>query len=542
MFAHLVTESVDAFNERFKETEPIRLVIGTTGALLSSYLLFKVVQGAREHPHGIKGYLFHNLLSLAEKMPMVNTRIAEQKSKMYEKVKQALPKIQSDEKIYKLPLEGIAADELLNRLQKIKDQDHVSTKLSGTIYMPMDEHSKLLASTFALFMHTNPLHYDVFLSTKKFEAEVVSMTVQLLNGKQDPVTGDGACGAMTSGGTESILMALKAYRDQARAEKPWIKHPEIVAPTTAHAAFDKGCHYFGIKLVHVDVDQTTFKVDPMAVRKKITRNTIAIVASAPSFPQGSIDPIEDLAKIALEYNIGFHVDCCLGGFVLPFAKKLGYDIPDFDYRVNGVKSISADTHKYGLATKGSSVITFHSKHLRRYMYFVCPSWTGGIYASPSIAGSRAGAQIATCWASMMHMGEKGYLESTKRIMEAARKIKQGIEQIPNLYICGEAKAMVVAFASKTLNIYQIGDRMSHRGWTLNTLQYPASLHICVTPNNAGSADEFLQDLRTSVEEVQNKTCDLNEGMAPLYGLAVSLPDKALIQDLVGEVLDTTLEV
>lgn len=538
-----IQRAIDSFNDKYRDTKASTIVLSTTGSLLFLYASNRLIQNIREHPNGFKGYLFQNVLKFVERVPGVSGKIAEQREKMSEKIKQSFPEVKGDEKVFRLPLEGVAADQLLKRLQNIRDQDHLSEKLSGTVYMHTpDEHAKLLADTFAMFMHTNPLHYDVFLSTKKFEAEVVRMTIEMMNGKYDDKLGEGVCGAMTSGGTESILMALKAYRDQARAEKPWIKHPEIVAPKTAHAAFDKGCHYFGIKLVHVDVDQTTFKVDPAAVRKKITKNTIAIVGSTPSFPQGSIDPIEDLAKIALEYKIGLHVDACLGGFVLPFAKKLGYEIPNFDFSVKGVTSMSADTHKYGLSTKGSSVVLFHSKNLRKYMYFVCPAWTGGIYASPSIAGSRAGAQIATCWASMMHMGEKGYMESARRILDTANEIKKGIAEIPDLHVCGDPKAMVVAFASHTLNIYQVGDRMTHRGWSLNTLQYPESLHICITPNNAGSANQFLNDLKESVYEVKNKTVELNTGMAPMYGLAVSLPDKTLVSDLIGEVLDTTLEV
>lgn len=570
-----VQQTIDSINDKLAQsgTKPLTLILSSaTGSILTLLTLQKLVQWSREHPQGLRGFLFQHALKLLEKTPVIGSKIDATKEEMKMKIKQSLPRIQNDASVVSLPQYGTPAEELLRRLQKIHEQDKLSGKLSGTVYMQRatiattatvdekagekalslihgeteeEKHANLLAVTYAMFMHTNPLHYDVFLSTKKFEAEVVQMTIQLLHGSSQ------ACGAMTSGGTESILMAMKAYRDEARALKPWITHPEIIVPRTAHAAFDKACHYFGIKLVHVEVNQTTFQVEVSQVRRHLNRNTIALVASAPNFPQGTIDPVEELAALAREHKIGLHVDCCLGGFFLPFAAMLDDDddgisskIPKFDFSVPGVTSISADTHKYGLSTKGSSVVMFHSKDLRKYMYFLCTAWTGGIYASPSMAGSRSGAQIATCWASMIHMGLDGYLNSTRNIVKAVRTIRNSIERdmSDDLEICGDPVAMVIAFRSSTLNVFQISDRMSHRGWALNALQYPASVHICITPNNAPMAEQFISDLKSSVQEVKTKSVDLKSGMAPMYGLAVSLPDKSIVNELVSEVLDSTLEV
>ncbi len=297
-----------------------------------------------------------------------------------------------------------------------------------------------------MYSQSNPLHADLWPSACKFEAEIIAMTGSMLGARD---TADEICGSVSSGGTESILLAMKSYRDQAREERG-TGEPEMIVPETAHVAFDKAAQYFNIKLIHVPVDED-FRADLTAVKDAINRNSIVIVGSAPSFPHGTIDPIEEMSTLALEAGIGFHTDACLGGFVLPWAEKLGVPIPSFDFRLPGVTSISVDTHKYGYAAKGSSVVLYRNRELRHYQYFVATDWPGGLYFSPTFAGSRPGALSAACWAAMVSIGEAGYIEATGRILETAEKIKAGISTIPELKVLGDP-LWVIAFASPTLDI------------------------------------------------------------------------------------------
>jgi len=277
------------------------------------------------------------------------------------------------------------------------------------------------------------------------------------------------------------------------------------------------------------------------VKKAITSNTIAIVGSAPAFPHGIIDDIQGLAAIARSHKIGLHVDSCLGGFLVPFMEKAGFPIAPFDFSVQGVTSISCDTHKYGYAPKGSSVIMYSTKELRSYQYFVAPDWPGGIYASPTIAGSRPGALIAACWATMMHMGEEGYVACTREIISATRKIAGGIEGIQGLKLLGNPEVSVVAWASEDFDIYRLGEHMSKRGWNLNSLQYPSSLHFCVTYANKDKADEFLEDLRAITAELMQSPGKKAEGAGAMYGVAQAIPDRSLVDQMARGYIDVLFE-
>lgn len=361
------------------------------------------------------------------------------------------------------------------------------------------------------------------------------MTLNLFHGGPD------GCGTMTSGGTESILMACKAYRDFAKAKRG-ITEPEIVVPVTAHAAFDKACYYFGIKLVHIPVDPVTFRSVPAAMEAAINRNTIALVSSAPSYPQGVIDPITDVAAIALKHGIPFHVDCCLGSFCIAFAEAAGYPKQLFDFRVPGVTSISVDTHKYGFAPKGSSIVLYSDPKYRHAQYFVAPEWTGGIYASPSIAGSRPGALIAGAWATMMTVGQRGYKDAAKKIIGAAQKIANGIKSMDHICLYGSPDLSVVCFGPKkgsNINIYNVGDALTSRGWNLNTLQNPACIHICITYANAGCAEQsFLTDLSDALNEVLTAPPGkFKDGSGAIYGMAAAIPDKSLVSQVAFGFLD-----
>ena len=254
-----------------------------------------------------------------------------------------------------------------------------------------------------------------------------------------------------------------------------------------------------------------------------------------------IDPFDELSKIALEHQVPLHADCCLGGFLLPFWKKLGKNVPNFDFSVPGVTSISIDTHKYGYAPKGTSLILFRNAEYRKHMYYVTTEWPGGIYCTATMAGSRPGALIAACWASLVSLGEKGYLEIAEQIWTATQQIKQGIQNIEGLELMGDSKSSVVGFTSKKVNMFALADRMSKRGWSLNPIMYPPGIHVCVTRLTIETTEQLLNDLREAYQETLNDPTEDKDGMAPIYGFASSVPDKQLAGDLVGSYLDAMLK-
>ncbi len=438
----------------------------------------------------------------------------------------------------KLPEAGRDPKEILRDMEAMRAREESNWKdgyVSGAVYHGDAEHIDFLNQVYAINSQSNPLHADVWPSATKFEAEIVSMTANMLGGEDQNVRG-----TVSSGGTESILLAMKTYRDWARDTKG-ITKPEMVAPVTAHAAFDKASKYFGIKMVHIAVD-ANFRADINAARKAVNRNTIVIVGSAPSFPHGAIDPIEELSELAREHRIGFHTDACLGGFVLPWAEKLGYNVPKFDFRLPGVTSISADTHKYGYAAKGTSVILYRGQGLRHYQYYTASDWPGGLYFSPTFAGSRPGALSAACWAALTSIGAQGYMNAAKKILETADVIKKEIRRIPELHILGDP-LFVVAFASDTLDIYKVLDQMTRKKWSLNGLHKPSCVHLCVTLRHTqpGVAERFIKDLNEAVEYVKAHPEEKGE-MAPIYGMAATMPMRGLVGDMLKKYLDLIFKV
>jgi sphinganine-1-phosphate aldolase len=487
------------------------------------------------------------LLKSLKALPFVKKRI----QKEYEGVMNDLEKVvkpykNSFETFSHIPetgrdkMEIIAEMEKLNAIEESKWKDGF---VSGAVYHGDEDHIRFLNKVYALNSQSNPLHSDIWPSTIKYESEVVSMTANMLGAGN---IGPGArpdekiCGVVTSGGTESILLAIKTYRDWARHKKKILK-PEMIVPSTAHAAFDKAAQYFNITIRHIAVDND-YRADVIAARNAINRNTIVLVGSAPSFPHGVIDPIKELSELAGNNGIGFHTDACLGGFVLPWAESLGYDIPPFDFRLAGVTSISTDTHKYGYAAKGTSVVLYRGSELRHYQYFKTTEWPGGLYFSPTFAGSRPGALSAACWAAMVAMGRRGYIEATEKILKTGARIRRGIDDIPDLYVLGNP-LWNIAFSSKTLDIYKIMDYMTQRNWSLNGLHKPSCIHICITLRHTlpGIAERFVNDLKSAVAHVKNNPQEKGE-MAPVYGMAATLPDRSIVADLLDRYMDLLYKV
>lgn len=280
-------------------------------------------------------------------------------------------------------------------------------------------------------------------------------------------------------------------------------------------------------------------VNLKAMARAISSNTVVLVASAPQFPHGIIDPIEPIARLALKHGVGVHVDCCLGGFILPFMESAGYRLDPFDFRVKGVTSISADTHKYGYTPKGTSVLMYSSKQLRHNQYFVDPNWEGGIYATATIGGSRPGCLIATTWATLLYMGMDGYVDATRRIVDTTRYILKELGGVPGIHIMGKPQAMVFAIGSADFNVFRLAPPMRQRGWSLNVLQYPASIHLCVTMvhTQPGVADRFVHDVKECVKELMRDPKAKATGDAAMYGMAASVPDRSVISELANEYLD-----
>eukprot|EP01089_Gocevia_fonbrunei_P019400 TRINITY_DN6861_c0_g1_i1.p1 TRINITY_DN6861_c0_g1~~TRINITY_DN6861_c0_g1_i1.p1 ORF type:complete len:538 (+),score=136.61 TRINITY_DN6861_c0_g1_i1:44-1657(+) len=528
-----VHDARSSVNERLGDWEPIHIIGATLGTLFLLWFTKHLIIFMSD----FKKNAIKLAISTVRVIPGGASQINKETQKLVGKMEHEMAEAVKGFTMYtEIPQEGIETTELFDVLGKLRDKEQEKWsqgRVTGCIYVGEQKQVDVINQAFNMFTLTNPLHPDVFPSTRKFEAELIAMSANLLGGDEN------ACGALTAGGTDSILTAMKTYRDS----RPDIAYPEIVTPETIHPAFDKSCHYFGIKMIHVPIG-ADYRANVKAMEKAITKNTIAIAGSAPNYPHGMIDPIEDLAKIALKYKVGLHVDCCLGGFFLPWLRKSSkskkYNIPAFDFRVKGVTSISADLHKYGMAPKGTSVVLFNTHALRRSMYFVYTEWSGGLYASPGLAGSRPGALIAGAYAMVLSTGQKGYINAAEKIKETTDEIVNGIRQIPGLFVLGEPKAMVVAWGSKEIDIFKLLDAM--KGWSLGAQQKPNCLHLCVTYRHVteGVAQLFLKELREAVENVR-KNPSLYKELAPVYGMAAEMPDRSLIRDFVNNYLDIILK-
>ncbi len=419
------------------------------------------------------------------------------------------------------PQEGLPEEQLQNETAFLKENDAKweSGKMYGFVYHPGQEIAKVVSKIAQKFSYDNALNPLRFASLRKFENEIVAMAAELLNGSKDVV------GNATSGGTESILMAIKTARDINKKKHPKIKAPEIIIPESAHPAFLKACHYLDIKPVIIPVGEDK-KADVEEVAEAINSNTILIGCSAPCYPYGIVDPIKEIAGIAQENNILLHVDACLGGFVLPFIKELGHPVPDFDFSIPGVTSISLDPHKYGYAPKGTSIILYRNKELRKKQFFIYPNWSGGIFVSPTLTGTKGGNALAGTWAIMKLLGKEGYKQIVQSVMEETKKLITGIVAIPGLKIIGQPNMSVFSFTSTKGDIFNIGDALEERGWFLNRLQFPDALQMTVSAGNVGKAKEFISDLKNIIENPKRLKKDKQSSdlkIAAAKGLSKALP-------------------
>lgn len=409
----------------------------------------------------------------------------------------------------RLPERGLDEQTILAQLRSMSEREDgrwENGKCSGTMYCGDHEHYAFLNEAFGYFGHVNALQRDMCPSMNRLESEIVAMTLGMLHGeavaRHDP--SQQACGALGFGGTESILNAVLAYRERSRIERG-VARPQMIWPDTAHPAFHKAAHLFGLEVVVAPTDPVTTQVDVDFVRDAINADTAVVIASAGNYPYGTIDPISELSAVVVEKHTCLHVDGCLGGWILPWGQELGYpQIPVFDFRLPGVTSISADTHKYGYGLKGTSVLAWRDKSYRQYQYYMLTDWKGGAYASPGLAGSRSGGLIAATWASMMRLGHEGYLAKARRIFDTAFAMQDAVSSHPELKLMGKP-TFCFSFRSDEFDIYHVNDFMRTRGWRFNGQQRPNAIHMCVTgpQTQAGVVAEFERDLRDAVAYAKN---------------------------------------
>lgn len=431
-----------------------------------------------------------------------------------------------------LPPAGRDYDKVLDDLKSYgeDDPDYRSGRTWSLVYYLDEAHADFLDRAGRIYASANGLNPMAFKSLKRLETEVVGMTADLLHGGGD------ACGIVTSGGTESCLLAVKTYRDMAR-KKQGIRQPEMILPESAHVAWDKGAQYFKVKPVRIPLDRG-FRVDAKKVAQAVTRNTVMIVGSAPAYPHGVVDPIGELGEIALSQNVPLHVDACVGGYLLPFVEALGYPVPSFDFRVPGVTSISADTHKYGYGAKGASTILYRNMGMMEHQIFIATEWPGGVFASPGLLGTRPGSGVAAAWAAMQAMGREGYLAHARTIMDTTRKLMKGINAIDGLRVLGKPEMSLFAYGAveKKLGIYAVADQMEKKGWHIDRQQKPESLHAMVTPRHRDAADQYLRDLSDSVAEVRADPRLAARGGAATYGMVAKVPFRKTVKKNVLEMM------
>lgn len=523
-------------DEQVHKTNPWTLIVATVTATALVVLLLQRWASRREWnwKATVKSGLQH--------IPAVQRDLGKQRAKLQgDLTERYFHRDSSSQACLQLPERGLTLDVILRRLDTVAGQAR-SGKNTGAYYFDDKNLDAVIRSVSDLARRTNPLHADLSPLLIRLEAEVVRMTAHMFHGDHK------VFGNITTGGTDSIRHAVFTARERARAQgmgAGW----EMVVPSTAHPAFAKAANEYGIKLVRTPVHSQAFEADVGAMRKAINGNTILVVASCPGYPHGIIDPIEQISamleSVDKKGRIGLHVDSCLGGFVVPFMEAAGFGShlkTRFGFDVKRVTSVSADTHKYGGAEKGSSVIMYRDfDNWGKHQIFVETQWQGGIYATPTLSGSRSGRDIAATWAVMAYLGNDGYREQVKKVVTLAidiiKLVKEDNRLKEYLELLGDPKAMVLAWRSKQpekVDIYDVKKEMAAREWYLSSLQNPAGIHICLTPvhaNTANFATMFVKGLRASVEEILKSSYVRGKsGDRAMYGVNAQFGKGLFVED------------
>lgn len=459
---------------------------------------------------------------IIKKIPLVKNKINQETQKIITEIKTEFQNELTGTLAHPILLEDpLTEDQIINQFEKMKSltsYNYLEGRVSGAVYSNNKQLDSLLHKLYPYFAKSNPLHTNVFPSIRKMENDILKMMAHLFHGNED------TCGTFTSGGTESILLACKTYRD--RAIQQGITHPNIIVSNTAHCAFKKACKYFKIEFITIPCLKDGL-YDLTTLRNTINSDTCMVVGSAPCYNLGLVDPIKELANICQEHKIGLHVDCCMGAFLVNFSEYQVY------FNIPGVTSISADIHKYGSTPKGASVILYHHRDLLRYQYFIDDNWSGGVYATSTIAGSKSGNIVALSWATLLFHGLKRYRENYQEIVSNMEYCKQKIKEIEDLYIFGEPKLNIIAMGSNTKNMYILGEALKKKKWDINMIQNPDGFHFCVTKyHHQEIIDEFISDLKTLLPETSSKI----EKSKCIYGTMKTIQDTDIISNVITEYL------
>ncbi|MCS7127279.1 MAG: aspartate aminotransferase family protein [Thaumarchaeota archaeon] len=418
---------------------------------------------------------------------------------------------------------SLSKEQIFARLREYASED--AEPSSGRLFTiafesGLDDLKEIALEAFRAFMDKNMLDFTEFPSVIRMERDVVGIATRLMNGDEQ------VAGTYTFGGTESVFLAVKAARDWFILGRGTITIPELVIPVTAHPCFDKAAEYMGLKVKRVKVDPETLQADVEAVKEAITENTAMVAASAPNWLFGTVDPVKEMAEVAQDGRIWFHVDACVGGFALPFMRKLGEDVPDFDFSVEGVTSISLDPHKYAYAPIGASVVLFRKEYYKMYSQFACLRWPGYPIVNPAVLSSRSAGHLASTWAVLHYLGEEGYLRLTRSIIEARDLISRGVEKLG--YRVMGRPTVILAFTSEDLNLFRLSDEMTKRGWYLlpqrgvPEMGIPPSVHLTITPLNRRTCDEMVRDLEECTDLVRRLPPSEAEGLIEGLGLIMRL--------------------
>lgn len=395
---------------------------------------------------------------------------------------------------------GTSWEELKHRMIGFgeNDADWRGGKTGLYVFNAGEDVLNVAKQSYLLYMSENGLGPMAFPSLQKMETEVVQMALSLLHGPED------ATGSITSGGTESLILAVKSARDAAAEAGKDVRGAEVIVPYSAHLAFDKACHYLGLTIRRIPLleDHTP---DVPAMEAAINDRTILMAASAPNFPFGVVDPIEEIAAIAAARDIWFHVDACVGGFFAPFAAMNGVELPKFDFSVPGVRSMSSDLHKYGYCAKGASLLLHRDAEQFKYQIFDCDSWPCGRMITPNMPGTRPGGAIASAWAVLNYLGIEGYREKVQTVLDTRQKIERAVEEIDELTVLGSPKLGLIAIGSDVLDINKVWGGMFERGWFIGVNSDPKAIHTMLSPKHADVVDQYIDDLKASVSKAKQDT-------------------------------------
>jgi glutamate/tyrosine decarboxylase-like PLP-dependent enzyme len=433
-----------------------------------------------------------------------------------------------------IPRTGMSKDDALRALEgyRVQDVPWREGKAFGYVFDAKHEALDAGKRAYLAFLSENGLDPTSFPSLLRLENEVVRMCATHVHGDANVV------GNFTTGGTESVMLAMKSARDWAKKHRPEVTRPELVLPITAHAAFHKAASYLGLRVRTFSVDRETCRAGVEAARAALSDQTIALVGSAPSYAYGVIDDIAGLAALAADKGLWMHVDACMGGVLLPFMEKNGETVAPFDFRVPGVWSLSMDLHKYGFCPKGASVVLYRHKGLRKHQFYACSEWAGYTIVNTTVQSTKSGGPLAGAWATMMCMGEEGYLRITRDMRDATRRFIEGIDAIPGLRVISRPDMTLIAFTSDVFHVFHLPDLMKKRGWyiqpTLGIDGLREHVHLSVTAANVPHVDAFLADLRASVEEARHLPKD--DTAQEVAGMAAFIDPAALDDETFGKLL------